>query len=271
MGLSLDTLDPPLDDVAFLARSNNRVDVLDELAADDYTRRELRDITGISQPTLGRILDGFQERAWVAKNGRTYTLTPFGRLLVGEFRALLDTAGTIQQLRDLAPRLPLDAMDFDIRQLADATVTTPKPTDASAHFRREGELLARTDRVQFLCNQAQPETVEVYRDWVVESEGTLETIIAGDAIDAAIDHPTMREYLHDMLSSDRVAIYRYDGPVSVMLGLLDDVASIIPLDETGIPCAFIESDNETVQAWVTGRLETYREEADRLTLEHLPA
>jgi predicted transcriptional regulator len=267
MGLSLDELDPPLDDIAYLARSNNRVNVLEELVGNDQTRRDLRDTTGISQPTLGRILDGFQERSWVTKNGRGYELTPFGQLLADELGSLMDTVEAIQQLRNLAPRLPLDEMDFDLRLLAEATITTPSPTDASAHFRREGELLAETGRLQFLCNQAQPETVERFRDWVIEGGGQLEAIISGDAIDAANADPAMGAHLHDLLGSDRVTIYRYEGPVSIMLGLLDETASIVPLDESGVPCAFIESENEAVRAWVSDTLDSHRAQAELIAAD----
>lgn len=270
MGLSLDELDPPLDDIAFLARSNNRVCVLKELTVDRRTRRELRDSTGISQPTLGRILDGFQERGWVKMTGRGYELSPFGRLLADEFEGLMETTAAIQHLRDLAPRLPLDEMDFDLRLLAQGTITTPKPTDASAHFRRETELLGRTDRIQFLCNQAQPETVERYRDWVVTQGGELEAIIAGDAIDAARADAEMCTYLEELFASDRVTIHRYDGTVSIMLGLLDDIASVVPLDENGVPCAFIESEHPAVSAWVTEALKSHREQAEPVTDQHLP-
>lgn len=265
MGLSLDSIEPPIDDIAFLSRSNHRVRVLGELRDEGRTRRELRDLTGISQPTIGRILEGFEERAWIAKNGGGYELTAFGRLLAEEFETFKDTVWAIQQLRDLAPRLPLDEMDFDLRRLGDATVTTPKPTDATAHVRREGELLERTDRVRFLCNQAQPESVERYRDWAIEGARQFEAIIAGDAIDAAGDHPTMGSHLADLLAADHVTVYRYDGPVSIMLGLLDDVASIVPLDDNGVPCAFVESEDETVRGWVADTLESYRTRAEPVT------
>jgi hypothetical protein len=188
-------------------------------------------------------------------------------MLADEFYGLMDTAETIQHLRDLAPRLPLEEMEFDLRELADATITTPSPTDASAHFRREAELLERTDGIRFLCNQAQPETVERYRDWVLEEGRDLEAIIAGDAIDAASAEEGMGTHLHDLLASDRVRIYRYDGPVSAMLGLLDDVASIVPLDASGVPCAFIESESEAVRRWVSDALETYRDRAERVSTD----
>lgn len=271
MGLSLNELDPPLDDVAFLARSNNRVDVLEALTEDDRTRRGLHEVTGISQPTLGRILEGFEARGWATNgrngNGSPYWLTPLGRLLAEEFGSLLDVAGTVQTLSELPPRLPLDEMDFDLRALSDATITTPKPTDATAHFRREAAVLADTTRLQFLCNQAQPETVGRYRDWVVEDGGHLEAVITGDAIDAALAHPVMRTHLREMLATGRVSIYRYDGDVSFMTGLLDDTASIVPLNDSGVPCAFIESTDDAVRAWVTDTLDSYRTESEPLSAD----
>lgn len=266
MGLSKDELDPPLDDIAFLARSNNRIAVLDELARGDRPRRELREATGVSRATLGRILEGFETRGWVVStgsgNGNDYSLTPIGAVVVEAFTDTMATIETVQKLRDLAPQIPFDELGLDPRDLADVEITTPSPTDATAHARRERELLARTDSLEFLCNQAQPETVEQYRDWAVQRNRELEAIIAGDAIDAAMADESMAAVLDDMLSADGVTIHRYDGPISVMLGRFDDTASIVPLDDSGVPCAFIESTDDTVLAAVADTMERYRERAE---------
>jgi predicted transcriptional regulator len=271
MGLSHEELDPPLDDIAFLSRSNNRIAVLRELARDDQTRRELRDATDVSRPTLGRVLDGFEERGWVANNGsgngHDYSLTPLGRVIVEEFTGVMTTVETVQQLRELAPRIPFDELGLDPRDLADARITTPSPTDATAHARRERELLERTNRLQFLCNQAQPETVERYRDWAVAEDRELEVIISGDAIDAAMADEAMAGYLDDMITADGVTIHRYDGSVSAMFGLSEDIANIVPLDDSGVPCAFVESDDETVRLAVSDTLERYRDRAEPVSVE----
>ncbi len=271
MGLSLDNLDPPLDDLAFLSRSNNRIAVLRELAHDNRTRRELRDATDVSQPTIGRVLDGFEKRGWVASdgpgNGHEYSLTPLGRVVVEAFTDAMATVGAVQQLRELAPRIPFDELGLDPRDLTDARITVPSPTDATAHTRRERELLDRTDRILFLCNQAQPETVERYRDWAVGNDRELEAIISGDAIDAAKADAAMAADLEDLITADGVAIHRYEGSVSAMLGLFEDVASIVPLDDAGVPCAFVESDDQTVRAAVRESLERYRDRAESIAAE----
>ena len=275
MGLSPDELDPPLDDLAFLSRSNHQIAVLGELARGDQTRRELRDATDISRPTLGRILGGCEERGWVATNGsgngQDYSLTALGRVVVDEFSAAMATIETVQQLRTLAPRIPFDELGIDPRALADARVTTPSPTDATAHSRRERELLGQTNRVQFLCNQALPETVERYRDWATADDRQLEAIISGDAIDAAMADETMAAALDDLVAATGVTIHRYEGSVSAMLGRFADVASIVPLDDSGVPCAFIESENETVCSAVADTLARYRDRAVPLSVgDHTP-
>lgn len=266
MGLSGEELDAPLDDIAFLSRSNNRVAVLRELERGDQTRRDLREATDSSRATIGRVLEGFEERGWVAAdgagNGHTFTLTPLGRVIVEEFADTMAVVETVQQLRALAPRIPFEELGLDPRDLADARITTPSATDATAHTRRERELLSRTDRVRFLCNQAQPETVELYRDWIVNDGLETEAIITGDAIDAAMADETMAAALADMRNADSVTIYRYEGSVSAMFGRFDGVASVVPLDESGVPAAFIESTEPTVRSAVTDALERYRDEAE---------
>lgn len=271
MGLSLDELDPPLDDLAYLSRSNNRIAVLEELARGAGTRRELREATDVSRATLGRVLEGCQERGWVTTNGmgngHDYSLTPLGDVVVETVTDAMTTLETVQQLRDLAPRIPFDELGLDPRDLEDARITVPSPTDATAHTRRERELLDRTDRITFLCNQAQPETVERYRNWVRADDRELRAIIAGDAIDAAMSDETMAGDLQDMLSADGVTIHRYEGAVSAMLGLFEDVASIVPLDDSGVPCAFVESDDATVRVAVADTLERYRNRSEPVAPE----
>ena len=269
MGLSLDAIDPPLDDIAFLSRSNHRVDALQELADGGRTRRELREATGTSQPTIGRVLDGFRERGWIAADGDAFVLTPLGRVLTDAFTDLMDTVRTVQDLHELDVQLPFDEVGFDLESLTEARITTPSQGDATKHVRREQELAERAERVRFFCNSAHPHTVAVYRDRVVEDGQRLEAVIAGEALGAAADDSVMRGHLHDLLASDRTTIYRYDGVVDVMLGILGDTAVIQPLDEAGNPRAIIDTDDQTIVDWVADRLASYRSEAEEITPETL--
>jgi hypothetical protein len=49
------------------------------------------------------------------------------------------------------------------------------------------------------------------------------------------------------VTAEGVTIHRYGGGVSVVLGPFEDVASIVPLDDSGVPVASVESDGEPVE------------------------
>ena len=260
----------PLDDIAYLARSTNRVAALTRLAEGSHTRRELHEATGISQPTLGRLLDGFEDRGWATldrTSDRTYELTPFGEVLAAEFDTLRRTVGTMQRFRALAPHLPLDGMEFDLRHFADATITFPSASDATAHLRREDELIAEADSVRFLCSSSYGPGIKAYRDRMVGSDVAFEAVITADALDAATRNDESAEYVHDLAAADNVTIYRYEGALSIILGLIDSVVSIVPLDESGVPIAFVESQNEAIRSWVEAEFEAHRSAAEPVAVD----
>lgn len=259
----------PIDDVAFLARSTNRVTVLEELRTEPLTRGDLRDRTEMSRATIGRILDGLQDRAWVESEGRTYRLTPFGRLVIAEFDRILEVTEAVQRLREVEASLPLSAMTFDLKRLTDARVTTPSAGDASAHFRREQALLEGADRVRFLCTEAYAPTIEAYRDRVRDQGLGLEAVIAAEALDAATADDRLRPLVMDLVAQEGATLHRYEGSIDVMLGTVDDIGTIVPLDEDGVPAAFIEVEDPEVRAWITETLDDRRADATPVTLESL--
>lgn len=257
----------PLDDIAYLARSANRVTALERLAEGPTARQALHTDTGISQPTLGRLLDGFEERGWVTcdrTNGRTYELTPFGEVVAAEFDDLLTTVGTMQRFRAVADALPLASMDFDLQRFTAADITSPSPTDATAHMRREDELIAEADSVRFLCSSSFGPGIKAYRDRLVGTDKRFEAVITADALDAATADPDSAEWIRDLAQAENVTLYRYAGPLNYILGVIDETVSIVPLDETGVPLAFIESRDEVIRTWAEAELDAYRERAERL-------
>ncbi len=264
----------PLEDVAYLARSAHRVTALRRLADGSMTRQELVAATDISQPTLGRLLDGFEERDWVTcdrTNGRRYELTAFGELVADEMDQLLTTVGTMQRFRAVAEDLPLDRMDFDLRRFADAEITVPSPTDATAHMRREDELIAQADDVRFLCSSSYGPGIKAYRDRIAGSDIDFEAVITADALDAAVADDDAAEWVEDLAQADNVTIYRYDGPLSIILGVIDQIVSLVPLDDTGVPKAVIETDDAVIREWAEAELAEFRERAERFVPEESPA
>ena len=263
----------PLSDVAFLARSPHRVQVLQTLGDGPRRRPDLHDETGIPQPTLGRILGDFEDRNWVQRDAREYALTAVGELVAEEFDELLETVETVQRLGDVARLLPTDELGFGAERLRSATITRPASGDALRHVRRAEERIAGARELRILTDTMIPGALETLRDQVVatpESDLLVESVITGDAIEQALTHPALADWIRDLLGSERTPVYRYDGTSPMTVALADGTAMLGPTDEQGVPAVLIESDDEVVRAWVGAQLDAYREQSTALTLDDLP-
>jgi predicted transcriptional regulator len=129
------------DTIAFLANSENRVEVLEHLHEEPRTRNELAEATSFSRVTLGRILDDLEARNWIARDGRAYAATPLGEWVTEEFTELVDRLGPERDLREAVRWLPTRRIDFDPSVFADATVTVPEPGHSHRPVNRFAELI----------------------------------------------------------------------------------------------------------------------------------
>lgn len=259
----------PLDDLEFLARSPHRVRVLKELTNSPKTRQELHEVTDVSQPTLGRILGSCQDRGWLSKDGQEYALTPFGALLAEEFADLLDTVETMQRLQTIAPYLPLDEMDFDLRSFREATITTPHSPDVYAYVHRGERLIREAEQIRWLGNHFALESIPKQRELVLEMGQKQEVIISRAAFDDFVSHPGVREQIRELFETGSLTVYQFEGTVPVALITIDERAGIIPYNEQSVPCGLIDTTNDAIRDWVTTTIDEYRERADPVDIRDL--
>jgi predicted transcriptional regulator len=250
----------PLDDVGFLARSGNRVAVIETLSARPQTRGELEAETGISKVTVGRALDDFLERGWIRRDGEEYRTTPTGDAVAADFSRLRTTVGTAQRLREAAPFL--DGLGFDVRNLEGATVTVPDPTDPMAPFERPVDLLRGAEHVRFLSRMTTPVVLEVLHEEVIEGGQTVEAVLAGGALERLAADPRMVAWARDLLGSDRVEVFRYDGTIGHEVARFDETVALLVTDERSAARAQVETTDEAVREWFDAEFESYRERAE---------
>lgn len=261
----------PIADVSFLSRSDHRVAVLETLADGPRTRSDLHEETGISQPTLGRVLGPFQDRNWVTRRGQEYALTTWGELIVADLDRLVGTVETVQRLGEVAAYLPTDEMDFDLRTLREATVTLPTPGDSFAHVRRVEELLYGAEEVRNVVPTVAPGSLDDYQRRMAEflaGDQQVEAVVSTSVL-AAMSHETVAPLMQEgLVECDRVEMYLYEGPVPCLLGVADGVAMIVALDEEGAPVGLVETENETVRSWIHARLDEYVADSTKLSGEN---
>lgn len=266
----------PLDDVAFLARSDHRVAVLDTLADGPRTRRDLHEGTGISQPTLGRILGDFEGLGWADREGRTYRQTALGALVDEEFGDLLVAVETVQRVGDVLAALPAEELaGLDLRAFADATVHRPEPGDRLSHIRRMETVWFEADRTRLLGSTLGPASMDerkTHARRLVDGEATMtvETIVSAPMATQGMSDPELWEMVLEHWDPERMRAYLYDGPIPLILCLADGVAMLAPTDDHGIPTVVVESEDERVRAWVESRLDAYRAASTEFTPYDLP-
>lgn len=256
-----------LEDIAYLSRSENRVKILEALAAGAYPRRELEAVTGTSRTTLGRILSEFEERGWAERTpDGEYVATPRGSLVVTEFTPLVETMDTIRTLGDATACLPADELSIDIRHFRDATVRRTDPNSPLQYVDHLATLIRDGTRFRVITYMAPPSAVgEAMYEGVVDGRLTAEHVLAGGLVGYLRDRqpspPVWPEYI-----DAGAQVYRYDGHIPCNLFVVDQTVIIMKDRPEGGGTA-VESADETVRAGVDELFETYREAAELVDAE----
>lgn len=261
-----------LDEIAFLANSENRVAVLQLLAEGPRNHDEIRDRIGASRVTTARILREFEEREWIARTGQECTLTPTGEWVCDEFTRLLDELAAERRLRESLQWLPSDLLTFDVRRLRDAERIVLEESDATAIIRRILEFRRSSDRIRGISRTVAPVFIE--NDWesTVQGDTHLDQVVTPDALDTIRAHPTAAEQLREMLEQPDVDVsVTEDIPISV--SIVDGSVGIDLADEQGVVKRGLVSADDAVHEWAVDLFETCREEArqvapDEITVDH---
>lgn len=263
-------MDEPLDRIAFLVNSKNRVRVLQTVATAPQTRAELAAETKVARATLGRILGDLEDRAWLERRRDEYVATPTGAQLAQAVQSVTETVETLDRLDDQVQWFPFEDVSFDLGALHEATIVRADETDTFRPLTRSLEHIRRAERVRLLASQHAPPALEaLWRATVVEQRLTLELIVAASVIDRLLESETDGERVREMLASERATIYR--APSLPAYNCVDNDGTIIFAlrDDDGSPQALVESDAPAVRTWFEGFFERHRAEATRVTGDDL--
>ena len=262
-------MESALEEIEFLALSENRVEVLRRLADRPHTRRELAERTGASQPTLGRILNDFQDREWTERTGSEYAATATGRLVAGGFVDLLDVMETEERLRPIVRWLPTDALGFDLRHLTEATITVPSQVRPNAPVKRDLDLLRSADAVEIFSYAFNEQSLELIEERTSAGDQRFRGVFASSAIDALADDSLLRRRLGSLLEADGAEIRTTDEEIPVAVTMADEVVLLFLRDESGVLRASIDVDADAVRGWGDEAFERYWEAATPLDAEDL--
>lgn len=257
-------MEAPLEEIEFLARSQNRVEVLRLLAAEPHTRGSLGTATGASQATLGRILEDFADRSWVTHNGREYVATATGELVADGIAELVSVLETEGKLRDVVAFLPTEELDFDLRHLADATVTVPTRTRPSAPLRHVRDAIERADTLRAFSHTLNEQTLSTVHDQVTGGEYGFEAVLSRSALDALAADAQLWAQVRALSRHANATVRVAQSEIPVAALVADEAVYLLVRDEHGVLRASLSTGSAPVREWATDRFDRYWERATPL-------
>lgn len=259
-----------LEDVAYLARSPNRVRVLEALVTEPRSTRSLREATDTTKTTLNRILNEFDERSWAHRTADgKYGATPQGEHVSVQFRALVDSLSVIEELGEDVAVLPANEMTVGARDglsiglgpFADATVKRQRP-EAQGVGREELLDAARgSSSMNVLTDMSPPRILgRILEDRILNGHlsGTLVcTTGLVEYLQEGQEHPPDWGNLIEA----GFELYRYGDIVPANVAVFDE--STLVWGAAGqMRRRVIISGNEHVRRWATDVVGRYRDRSD---------
>ena len=254
---------PGIETIEYLARSAHRVGVLESLRDGPTDRGRLRDATGASSPTIGRVLSDFRDHRWVDRDGAVYALTPLGEFVADRFLALRDEMETEAKLRDVWRWLPLDMPGFSVDLFADAVVSHPGPAYPYEPVERLSHLIESTSTMRgFDSIVYKSSNLETACEAILNGM-TFEYVFTPEALEGTFAWNPER--MREVAACDHATVYVHDhlpGGDRCGLGIVDDRAGICCHDpDTGALVAIIDTDAPAAREWAVSTFERVKAEA----------
>ncbi|WP_440769628.1 helix-turn-helix transcriptional regulator [Natronorubrum sp. DTA28] len=263
------TMGSPIDDIAYLARSEHRVRTLVALRDRPRTRSDLWELTGVSSSTMRRTVRAFEERNWIRREGHRYETTQLGAFIASAMEELIGRIETERSLRDVWHWLPGDESGFTLEVCADAVVTVAEPDAPYGPVNRFAALLDETETFRFVGSDIavlEP-SKDVLRRRIVD--GMQTEIIDPPAVARRI-LSTYPDHCSEPLESGNFAVLLHDELPPYGVGLFDDRIAVSCYDQaTGSVRVLIDTDVPAAWEWAESVYSAYRRDASPLAEESL--
>ncbi len=262
--ISDELLGAPLEELDFLARSPNRIRVLDALTRGPVGRNTIEETTGVTRATLGRILDDFEDRRWVREDDRQYQTTQLGAYVSREISTLLDRFAPVPGLTAVAQWFPEDGFGFDLAHLAGSTIVRTTRSNALAPTAHIARRIRDADHVRLITYSVLPGVMDECWRGTIEGDLELVSVLDRDAVEHLGADPQLAEQAREMADSSRSEAYVCLDDISSTVFIVDDVVLLCLSGGEGAPLAVIETDDEVVRSWAEATFDDLRNEAERL-------
>ncbi|WP_256686849.1 helix-turn-helix transcriptional regulator [Halococcus qingdaonensis] len=251
-----------IDTIELLARSEHRVRILDLLCENGTLEKHvLGDRIDASRTTIGRNLDALEEQGWISRTNGTCTITRQGKLVAEAFADLVSEVELTDKLRSFMRWVPDDTLDLDLSLLAESKITLAQPGDPYAMINKQVQLIKETEWYRVVLPFTGLHATEAANEQIVGNGAEGELVVEPDIADLYCSAQEYAELLREMVATERLELFAYDGTLPYSLGVFDDTVQIV-VAEDDEPRALLETTNETVREWALERYRSYKRHAD---------
>ncbi|WP_262177535.1 helix-turn-helix transcriptional regulator [Haloarcula laminariae] len=255
-----------VESVAFLARSEHRLHVLDLLADGDRSREKLRERTDATRVTLSRVLGDLEARGFIQRRNvdGNYELSTFGELVHRDFARLLGTVSVGQSYPDLISRLPTDWFDFDLQCLVDGEQVHGESADPLAGARTVANAIREGSSCASLVGTFTSLPMHAHEtDIRVGGDTDVRVVFDSTVTEAMLEDQSLRAKWRGIEdATDSTVYYSLDQRVPCTIDLIDDERVFLTVDreqETGFD--IISCSHPDVVAWADRVICEYRDSA----------
>lgn len=262
-------LDSTFEIVQFVVRSNGRATVLESLSPDASLKRsQLQREHGIPRSTVSRILSELETRELVSSDGNRYEVTPFGGFVVKRLHSICCSIEAMQQLQSLLSQISNPNPHITFAELSQGEIVTPTSVDPDAPARRLSDLLHAASLVRLIIPTPAP-ILFALETLTKEGMETFEVVIPRIALEVKRAELMAPPQLRDLIASNTLVLFSYDGDIAYVAGTIDETAIIGLTDHAGTIQGYVETSDETVRSWTASSVEAYQQSAECVNAEFL--
>lgn len=261
------TTGSPIDDIAYLARSEHRAPTLVALTVRPRSRSELWEMTGVSSSTIRRTLSEFEDRKWIRRDGYQYETTPLGAFVASAVAELIERVEIGRKLRDVWHLLPDEERGFSVEMCADAVVTVADADDPYRPVNQFVKLLRETDRLRFAgldIAMLEPCKEELCQQII---DGVEAEVITPPRV-ANFIRSTCPELFAEALESGNLTVRLHDDMPTSGVCVFDDRVAISAYDSESITVrVLIDTADPDAREWAESTFASYWRTTPTLPLE----
>lgn len=261
-------METPIDDIAYLARSEHRAPALIALTVRPRSRSELWEMTGVSESTIRRTLSEFEDRDWVSREGYQYDVTQLGAFVASAMADLIDRIETERKLRDVWRLLPDEESGFSIEMCSDATVTVADAEDPSSPISRFRALIEETDQLRFsgLDVAMLDACTDALCDQIIDG---METQLISPPRVANYIRSNCPDLFSDALESGNLDVRLHDNLPQFGVSILDERTALIGYDHDGVTVrVLVDTDQAEAREWAQSTFQSHRRTTPIVPIEH---